>query len=308
MAMAAGISAAADPEATPSEKAIRSDPALSELDSAMQQVLSDAEGALGEAQREAYTQKQKDWLAVRDGCGPDVACLKSALEKRLLELRSGARPATVGPVALRWEARGSHWIPQIEKGAQKKAKEKVNSALRSFELEPVLDVLGISVNNGYLTVSYCGEGCGAYCAEYCRQGSWSLQTGDAFPRTEYIGSEGKESRMLHASLTSEVLFALAQKYDPKRVDLRSDEDGCGADDVVGYGFLIGLSKDGSGFSISSEHPHAVRACSWSAWIPFKALEPYLTGEAKGLARKLAARCVKDTSCTRAKGPELLWNE
>ncbi|MWP39793.1 DUF1311 domain-containing protein [Rhodobacter sphaeroides] len=75
------------------EHAICSDPALAALDRDVAKAYGAARAGQPPAVRDQFLAEQRAWLAARDGCGDDPACLSTAMQNRLSALHASSRLA-----------------------------------------------------------------------------------------------------------------------------------------------------------------------------------------------------------------------
>lgn len=81
---------------TPVERSICASDRLSRLDREMASVYAALRSQLGSVGRQRLLDAQRTWLAYRDTCGDDEACLVERMSDRIAELRSESAPATAG--------------------------------------------------------------------------------------------------------------------------------------------------------------------------------------------------------------------
>jgi hypothetical protein len=72
--------------ATQTERAICADARLAELDIELGEVYAAAGRRLGAAAKRELSADQRDWLAYRDRCGADVACIEAVVDQRITDL------------------------------------------------------------------------------------------------------------------------------------------------------------------------------------------------------------------------------
>lgn len=93
---------------TPAEFAICASPTLAALDRALAGSYRAARDRLGAAGRQRLLDDQRAWLARRDGCGGDPACLAGVMQSRIDALAGGPVAAPAAPAAS--AAAGDPWL------------------------------------------------------------------------------------------------------------------------------------------------------------------------------------------------------
>ncbi|MFU1476484.1 lysozyme inhibitor LprI family protein [Roseovarius sp. C7] len=71
---------------TPTEFAICGSPTLAQLDREIAAAYTVRRDALGASDRAALLAAQRDWLATRDQCGGDPACIEAMMRLRLSQI------------------------------------------------------------------------------------------------------------------------------------------------------------------------------------------------------------------------------
>ena len=222
--------------------------------------------------------QQEAWLAQREECGSEVACLKRSIETRLDVLAGTAAPEWHGPFLVRSE-RAPRWdvvYPVIVSGRDGRSIEALTATLeraRQQAAEGCIVGEGVSKDLSYFWRTDVVYADGDF---FTIEDHWDFYCGGPYPDagyafTTYLVSSGKKlelSLAMSEALTSERMNELVRKRFPTELD---SED-CEYDDRTIYSLAV---VEG-GLLLKTSFPHAMRPCEFNVTLPWTDLQPFIS--------------------------------
>lgn len=228
--------------------------------------------------RERLLAQQEAWLAQREECGSEVACLKRSIETRLDVLAGTAAPEWHGPFLVRAE-RAPRWdvvYPVIVSGPSGQSIAALEAVLERARQDGVVGCIeGTGANE---ELSYTWRSYVVYADErfFTLQDYWDFWCGGPYPDaghsfSTYLVSSGRKLELSDAmsdALTSERMNELVRKRFPTELD---SED-CEYDDRTIYSLAV---VEG-GLLFKTSFPHAMRACEFHVTLPWTDLQSFIS--------------------------------
>ena len=273
---------------TASEKAVCGNQHLLALDRRLNAEYARVRAGSSSDERQQLLAQQKGWLAQKDKCGADEACLKKTLETRLAELTradsaSPSRSERHGPFVVRSE-RAPRWdvvYPVIVSGPSGLSIEALKAELdqaRRLASEGCAE--DETTKGKQLSFTSRTEVVYADARYFTVKETWDYFCGGAYPDagyafTTYLVSTGKKLKFSEAfadSLTGDHILGLARKRSPN-FDKQTHGLGCPDPDRPQYEEGVAVVHDGVLFRPA--YPHAAQACEFDVMLPWADLKPFI---------------------------------